>query len=90
MWLMTIVVKLHKLNYIDCENILCLRNISKLIIRMKKINSKENSHKTSRITWFDNNLYSRTMTNKFHYNKFEIIQIDVDAFSHIQIPNTPK
>ena len=57
---------------------------------MKKINSKENSHKTSRITWFDNNLHPRTITNKFHYNKFEIIQIDVDAFSHIQIPNTPK
>ena len=72
---------------IDYENILGLRKISKQTIGTKKINPKENRHKTPRITWFDNNLHPRIMTNKFHYNKFEIIQIDVDAFSHIQILN---
>ena len=30
------------------------------------------------------------MTNKFHYNKFGIIQIGVDALSQTQIPNAPK
>ena len=57
---------------------------------MKKINPKENRNKIPRITWFGNSLHPRVTTNKFHYNKFGIIQIDVEAFSQIQIPNTPK
>ena len=57
---------------------------------MKKINPKENRHKTPRITWFSNSLHPRAMTNNFHYNKFGIIQIGVEALSQTQIPNTPK
>ena len=72
---------------IDCENILGLWKISKLTIGTKKINPKENRHKTPRCTWFDNSLYPRGMTNKFHYNKFGIIQIGVEALSQTQIPN---
>ena len=75
---------------IDCKNILDLRKISKLIIRMKKINPKENRQKTSRIMWFGNSLHSWATTNKFHYKKFRIIQICVEAFSQTQIPYTPK
>ena len=44
---------------------------------MKRINPKKNRHKTSRITWFGNNLHSWAMMNKFHYIKFGIIQIGV-------------
>jgi len=40
---------------------------------MKKINPKENRHKTLRITWFSNSLHLWATTNKFHYNKFGII-----------------
>ena len=72
---------------IDCENILGLWKISKLTIGTKKINPKENRHKIPRCTWFDNSLYPRGMTNKFHYNKFGIIQIGVEALSQTQIPN---
>ena len=75
---------------IDCKNILDLRKISKLTIRMKKINLKENRYKTSRITQFGNSLHSRATMNKFHYKKFGIIQICVEAFSQTQIPYTPK
>ena len=57
---------------------------------MKKINPKENRHKTPRITWLGNSLHPRATTNKFHYNKFGIIQIGVKALSQTQIPNTPK
>ena len=57
---------------------------------MKKINPNENRHKTPRITWFSNGLHPRAMTNNFHYNKFGIIQIGVEALSQTQIPNTPK
>ena len=57
---------------------------------MKKINSKENRHKTPRITWFDNRLHPRAMTNKFYYIKFGVIQIGVEALSQIQILNTPN
>ena len=39
-----------QISKIDCKNILDLRKISKLTIRMKKINLKENKYKTSRIT----------------------------------------
>ena len=62
---------------IDCENILGLKNISKLTIGTKKINPKENRHKTLRITWFGNSLHPRVTTNKFHYIKFGITQIGV-------------
>ena len=55
---------------------------------MKKINPKENRHKTLRITCFGNSLHPQAMTNKFHYNKFRIIQIGVEALSQTQIPNT--
>ena len=54
------------------------------------MNPKENRHKTPRITWFSNSLHPRAMMNKFHYNKFGIIQISVETLSEIQIPNTPK
>ena len=75
---------------VDCKNILNLRKIFKLTIKMKKINSKENRHKTPRFTWFGNNLHSRAMTNKFYYNKFRIIQISVEELSQTQISNTSK
>ena len=67
-----------------------LRKISKLTIGMKKINQKENRHKTPRFKWFSNSLHPQAITNKFHYNKFGIIQIGVEALSQTQIPNTPK
>ena len=54
------------------------------------MNPKENRHNTLRITWFSNSLHPRAMMNKFHYNKFGIIQISVETLSEIQIPNTPK
>ena len=57
---------------------------------MKKINPKENRHKTPRIMWFDNSLHPQATTNKFHYYKFGIKQIGVKALSQTQIPNTPK
>ena len=57
---------------------------------MKKINSKENRHKTPRFTGFDNSLHPQAKTNKFHYNKFGIIQISVEALPQTQILNTPK
>ena len=38
--------------------------------------------------WFSNNLYTRATTNKFHYNKFGIIQIGVKALSQTQISNS--
>ena len=75
---------------VDCENILNLRKIFKLTIEMKKINPKENRHKTPRFTWFGNNLHSRTIMNKFYYNKFRIIQISVEELLQTQIPNTSK
>ena len=75
---------------IDCENILGLWKIFKLTIGMKKINPKENKHKTPRFMWFGNSLYSRGTMNKFHYNKFGIIQIGIEKLSQTQIPNTPK
>ena len=40
--------------------------------------------------WFGNSLHPRATTNKFHYNKFEIIQIGVETLSQTQISNTPK
>ena len=48
---------------------------------MKKINPKENKQKTPRFMWFSNSLYLQAMTKKFHYNKFEIIKIGVEALS---------
>ena len=57
---------------------------------MKKMNPKENRHKTPRITWFSISLYPRVTMNKFHYNKFGIIQIGVESLSQNQIPNTTK
>ena len=57
---------------------------------MKKINPKENRHKTPRFTWFDNSLHPGEMTNKFHYIKFGIIEIGVEALSQTQITNTTK
>ena len=75
---------------IDCENILDLRKISKQTTGTKKINPKENRHKTPRITWFSNSLHPQATIKKFHYNKFGIIQIGVKALSQTQIPNTPK
>ena len=75
---------------IDCENILGLGKIFKLTKGTKKINPKENRHKTPRFMWLSNNLHPRTTMNKFHYNKFRIIQIGVEALSQTQIPNTPK
>ena len=76
---------------INCENILGLRKISKLTIGTKeKINPKENRHKTPRFTWFGNSLHPRVTTNKFHYNKFGIIQIGVEALSQTQIPIHPN
>ena len=62
----------------------------KQLIGMKKINPKENSHKTPRFMWFSNSLHLRATTNKFHYNKFEIIQLGVEALSKTQISNVPK
>ena len=79
--------QITKINY---ENILGLWKIFKLTIGMKKINPKENRHKTPRIMWFDNSLHPRATTNKFHYYKFGIKQIGVKALSQTQIPNTPK
>ena len=52
---------------------------------MKKINPKENRHKTPRIMWFDNRLHPRMTTNKFG-----MIQIGVEALSQIQILNKPN
>ena len=75
---------------INCENILDLRKISEQAIGTKKINPKENKHKTPRIMWFDNSLHPRAMINKFHYNKFGIIQIGIEVFSQTQISNKPK
>ena len=58
---------------------------------MKKINPKENRHKTPRFTWFGNSLHPGETTNKFHYIKFGIIEIGVEALSQTQITNTkPK
>ena len=54
------------------------------------MNPKENRHKTPRITWFNNSLYPLVTMNKFHYNKFGIIQIGVESLSQNQIPNTTK
>ena len=49
---------------IGCENILDLRKISKQTIETKKINPKENKHKTQRFTWFSNSLHPwMTRTN---------------------------
>ena len=39
---------------------------------------------------FGNSLNPRVTTNKFHYNKFGIIQIDVEALSQTQIPIHPN
>ena len=57
---------------------------------MKKINPKENKHKTPRFTWFCNSLHQQATKNKFHYNKFGIIQINVETLSQTQIQNTTK
>ena len=38
--------------------------------------------------WFGNSLHPQATTKKFHYNKFRIIQIGVEALSQTQIPNT--
>ena len=57
---------------------------------MKKINPKENRSKTPGILWFSNSLYPRVTINKFHYNKFEIIQIGVEVLSQTKIPDIPK
>ena len=40
--------------------------------------------------WFGNSLHPQVTTNKFHYNKFEIIQIGVETLSQTQIRNTPE
>ena len=62
----------------------------KLTIGTKKISPKENRHKTPRITWLSNSLHPRATTNKFHYIKFGIIQIGVEALSQTQIPKIYK
>ena len=40
--------------------------------------------------WFGNSLHPQVTTNKFHCNKFEIIQIGVETISQTQIPKTPE
>ena len=40
--------------------------------------------------WFRNGLHPRATTNKFHYNKYGIIQIGIEVLSQTQIPNIPK
>ena len=76
---------------IDCENISGLWKIFKLTIGTNKINPKKKKDtKHQEFTWFGNNLHPRATTNKFHYNKFGIIQIGVEALLQTQIPDTPK